>query len=302
MIPPPAVLAVTASLSAVLLLVGWRQVRIDAVEELDVEDLVLLHEDRRRRAGGVGPATALASRLVPTVRRWIGPRLVARLQRQIDLAGRPDGMTVDVALRRFVLWAMACGPLSLLFLLRGNVLGFGLGVVLVVVMPLARIARDRRQRQERIERDLPDFLDILAVTVSAGVSFRPALQRVAARFGGPLADEIDLTLAQLASGASRREAFESLRDRNDCEPLAQFVTAYLQSEELGAPPAETLNQIALDMRRDSAQRMRRRAARAVPKVTLVTSMVLVPGALVLVIVGIILGSDVDLGALFGGIE
>jgi tight adherence protein C len=276
-------------------------VRVDAVDSLDVDDLVLLHGYQRRRTDGVGPATAAAARLVPLVRRWIGPRLVARLQRQIDLAGRPDGMTVDGVLRRFVLWAFLCVPLALLFLIGRNVVGVVLSIVIVVVMPLARLARARRQRQERIERDLPDFLDIVAVTVSAGVSFRPALQRVAERYGGPLADEIGLTLAQLANGASRREAFENLRARNECEPLSQFVTALLQSEELGAPLAETLNQIALDTRRESAQRMRRRAARAVPKVTLVTSMVLVPGALVLVIVGIIVGSDVDLGSLLGGL-
>ena len=138
-----------------------------------------------------------------------------------------------------------------------------------------------------------------AVTVSAGVAFRPALSRVAERFEGPLADEMVLTLNQIANGATRRDAFADLRRRNESEALVVFVTAFLQSEELGAPLAPTLDQIAADMRRDSAQRLRRKAARVAPRVTLVTSLVLVPGALILVIVGIVLGSGVDFAELFG---
>ena len=80
--------------------------------------------------------------------------------------------------------------------------------------------------------------------------------------------------------------------------MHSFVTAFLQAEELGAPLAETLNQIAADMRRESAQRMRRRAAQTAPRVTLVTSLVLVPATLILVIVGLICRRpNLDLGGL-----
>ena len=125
--------------------------------------------------------------------------------------------------------------------------------------------------------------------------------RVSQRYGGPLAEEISLTLNQIASGASRRAAFTDLRDRNESDPLSQFVTAFLQSEELGAPLAETLRQIAIEMRRSNAQRMRRQAAQTAPRVTLVTSVVLVPGILVLIFVGLYLGSGVDFGSLVGGL-
>jgi tight adherence protein C len=191
-------------------------------------------------------------------------------------------------------------PLALVFLLDGNLLMLLLALVVPALLPLAQLAGAQRKRQESLDRDLPDMLDVLAVTVSAGVAFRPALTRVGARFAGPLADELGLTLSQMANGASVREAFEDLRSRNSSEALGQFVTAFLQSEELGAPLTDALNQIALDMRRESAQRMRRKAARTAPRVTLVTSLVLVPGALVLVIAGLIVGSDVDFGVLLGG--
>jgi tight adherence protein C len=222
------------------------------------------------------------------------------LQRQVDRAGRPDGATVDTVLRQIAVWAVLVSPAVLLFTLQLNLLGVLLSLAIVAVLPLARLTRARRLRQERLDRDLPDFLDILSVTVSAGVGFRAALARVSERYAGPLSDEMTLTLHQIANGASRRSAFVALRTRNDSEALAQFVSAFLQSEELGAPLVDTLNQIALEMRRTAAQRMRRRAALTVPRVTLVTSLVLVPGALILIVTGMYLGADIDVGVLLGG--
>jgi len=71
-----------------------------------------------------------------------------------------------------------------------------------------------------------------------------------------------------------------MRERNTSESIEEFTTAYLQAEELGAPLVDTLNQIATDMRRASAQRYRQKAAAIAPRVTLLTAVVLVPGALV----------------------
>jgi tight adherence protein C len=142
-------------------------------------------------------------------------------------------------------------------------------------------------------------LDILAVTVSAGIAFRAAMARVIDRFDGALSREIRLTLDQLAHGASLRVAFSSMDKRTGSQAMHSFVSAFLQAEELGAPLADTLNQIAMDMRRESAQRMRRRAAQTAPRVTLVTSLVLVPATLVLVIVGLLIGTNFNLNDLIG---
>ncbi len=292
-------LGLLSATSVVLFVTGWRAVRSDSLERVDASELLLRAEQRPNQEGG--PLNRLAGRLVPRLRRLIGPAWTARLQRQIDLAGRPDDVTVDALLRRFLVWAIIVSPAAFIFLVSLNILGLAVTVLTVGIMPLARLARARRIRQERIERDLPDFLDILAVTVTAGAALEWALERVSQWYEGPLAQEVRITLDQLANGAPRRQAFEALRQRNSSEAISQFVTAFLQSQELGAPLVETLNQIATDMRRDSAQRMRRKAARAAPRVTLVTSMVLVPGALVLVLVGLVLGSDIDLGALLRGL-
>lgn len=297
---PPALVGLLVAGLLMLFLVGYRQLRADATGTLAVEDLVLLRKEQRRGARELGPIGALAARFVPALRRSLGANRLAALQRRIDEAGRPDGMTVDSFLRSVLWWVVLLAPLAVIFLLAGNFFRLAVCLIIPVLLPLSRLAAAQRKRQEQIDRDLPDLLDVLAVTVSAGVAFRPALSRVGERFEGALADEVRLTLGQMANGASVRQAFEDLRDRNSSEALSQFVTAFLQSEELGAPLTEALNQIALDMRRENAQRLRRRAARTAPRVTLVTSLVLVPGALVLVIAGLIVGSDVDLGAIFGG--
>ena len=284
----------------VLFVLGFRSLRADPVDGLEVDDLVLLRDSQRQEAAGMGPLQRLARPLVPLLRRLIGPALIARLRRMIELAGRPEGVDEDTVLLRMATWFVLVAPLSVILVLRGSWYALPVGAVVVVVLPLAGVARERRLRQERIDRDLPDFLDVLAVTVTAGVGFRSALATVSERFGGPLAEEIVLTLNQIRNGASLRDGFQRLRQRTDSEPLSAFVTAYLQSEELGAPLAQTLNRIAQDMRRDSAQRQRQQAARVAPRVTLVTSMVLVPGALVILVVGFVLGIDVNLGSIVSG--
>jgi tight adherence protein C len=156
-----------------------------------------------------------------------------------------------------------------------------------------------RARQARIQRDLPDFLDILAVTVSAGVAFRSALERVAEALRGPLGEEIMTALRQMELGMSRRQALEGIKDRNSSESLNQFITALLQAEELGVPLADALGNLAEDMRRSFYQAARRRAAKASPRVSLIVSTVIVPGAMILIVASVISGTDLDFGNFLG---
>ena len=178
--------------------------------------------------------------------------------------------------------------MSPLLLAAGALLGwYGLDIGL---------SRTGRLRQERIERDLPDFLDILAVTVRAGLGFRAALTRVAESLGGPAGEEIVLTLRQMDLGVSRRDAFLALRDRNSSPQLAAFVAAQLQAEELGVPLSEALNDIAADMRRAAHQDARKRAAKAAPRVSLIVTSLIVPGSMIVIFTAMFLGADV--GAVF----
>ncbi len=293
--------ALGATLALVCFMLGYRLMRADVAEHLDADDLVLLRAERRREAQNtLSPMEKVAARLVPALRRLVGATGTGWLQRQIDYAGRPDGVTVDVLLRRVAWWLLLLLPVMVLALLSGNLPPVLLAPVVAFIFPVSRVAAQSRKRRETIDLDLPDFLDVLAVTVTAGIAFRAALARVATRFEGPLSQEVSLTLDQMAHGASVRVAFRQMQQRTGSPAMESFVRAFLQAEELGAPLAETLNQIALDMRRDNAQRLRRKAATLAPRVTLVTSIILVPGALILVVVGVVVGSGIDFGALMQG--
>ncbi|MFJ1736910.1 DUF5936 domain-containing protein [Streptomyces sp. NPDC088254] len=263
-------------------------------------DLALALEVGSTRTGAVGSLVdRLGMRYAPAVLRLMGPRQVARYRRRIDLAGNPGGLTVDrYAARRAVYGAIgALGVLAAL--LQGSFLIALLMFAFAAFWSEVGIWSAIRVRKDAIERTLPDFLDVLAVVVSAGLGFRQALDRVASRYQGPWADEIRITLRQMDLGVSRRAAFQELRRRNDSEQVAMFVTALQQGEELGAPIVDTLVSIAKDMRRTDAQNARRKAARAVPKATLMITTFMVPATMLLLGAGMLLGSGTDFTSITG---
>jgi tight adherence protein C len=158
-----------------------------------------------------------------------------------------------------------------------------------IAAPWYHLWSSGRERQDKIDQDLPDFLDVLAVVVSAGLNFQQALDRVSARYGGPLAQEMQIALRQITVGESLRTALHSLRERGQSDSVDQFVTALLQAEELGAPLTTALTQIAQDVRREAAQQAKRRAAGAAPKATIVTILLLLPPTMAVLIYGVISG-------------
>lgn len=263
-------------------------------------DLQLALEVGRTRTTRVGNAVdRLGIRWAPLVLRLMGPTRVSRVRARIDHAGHPYGLTVDrYAARRAVYGALG-GLAALVLLQAGNwfaallMVAYGLGWTDLGIWLAVR------KRRDEIERTLPDFLDVLAVVVSAGLGFRQALERVASVYKGPWSDEIRIALRQMDVGVSRRDAFDQLRRRNSSEQVGQFVSALQQGEELGAPIARTLLQIATDMRRTEAQNARRRAARTVPRATGVITTLLVPATMILLMTGTILGSRINFGDLLG---
>ncbi|HEY5833569.1 DUF5936 domain-containing protein [Streptomyces sp.] len=265
------------------------------------DDLALALEVGRTRTTRTGNAIdRIGIRWVPAVLRMMGPARIARTRARIDHAGHPHGLTVERYAARRAVYGGLGGFGGLVLLIQGRwvlallLIAYGwywadLGIWLAV-----------RRRRDDIERTLPDFLDVLAVVVSAGLGFRQALERVNSVYQGPWSDEIRVALRQMDIGVSRRDAFDQLRKRNRSDQVSQFVTALQQGEELGAPIARTLLQIATDMRRTEAQNARRRAARMVPRATGVITTLLVPATMILLITGTIIGSRIQFGDVFGG--
>lgn len=294
----PLLLAAVAALAVFGILHGIRLYRADV--ELPT-DLALALEVGSSRTTAVGSVVdRLGIRWAPLVLRLMGPGRVARKRAQIDRAGNPAGLTIDRYAARRAVYGFLGGLGAFAMLLNGQLVVALLMIAFGLFWIEAGLWSAIRVRRDDIERTLPDFLDVLAVVVSAGLGFRQALDRVAAKYEGPWADEVRITLQQMDMGVSRRQAFDELRRRNDSEQVAQFVTALQQGEELGSPIVDTLIAIAEDMRRTDAQNARRRAARAVPKATFAVTMFMLPGTLILLVCGFVYGANVDFGALLGG--
>lgn len=220
----------------------------------------------------------------------LGPWRV-KIRQRIDAAGRPGGMTVESYARTTAGYVVLFGSLGLLLLLSGKLL-FALLCLLGALQNEGLLYGRIRARQDDIQRTMPDFLDVLAVTVTAGLSFRHALSRVAESMPGALAEEFLVALRQMELGTPRREAFEDLRSRNRSVALNQFVTAILQAEELGAPLATALMGISADMRRESAQWARRKAQRTTPSITAVTTALTLPALMAVVLGALFFGSGI----------
>ncbi|MES9543183.1 MULTISPECIES: type II secretion system F family protein [unclassified Actinomadura] len=236
------------------------------------------------------PFTGLAMELLAPWR--------ASIRKRIDAAGRPGGMTVESYARTTAGYVIMFATLALLMIAIGQPF-FGLLCLLGALQNEGVLRGRMNARQDTIQRTLPDFLDVLAVTVSAGLSFRVALDRVAGSMPGPLADEFMVALRQMELGTSRREAFEDLRNRNNSEALSSFVTALLQAEELGAPLQTALMDISKDMRRESSQWAKRKAQRTTPQITAVSTALTLPAVMLLVLGGMFFGSGANLGGFFG---
>ncbi|MGW0537107.1 DUF5936 domain-containing protein [Streptomyces sp. NPDC003032] len=290
-------LAVAMGLAVAGACQGVRMYRADAKLP---SDLAVALEVGATRVSAAGSAVdRLGMRFAPLVLRLMGPRRVDAKRRRIDMAGNPGGLTIDrYGARRAVYGAFGV-ILGLIFFTNGSPLFGLLTFAFGATAADALIWQAVRERREVIDRTLPDFLDVLAVVVSAGLGFRQALDRVAERYEGPWADELRITLRQMDMGVSRRQAFDELRRRNASEQVAQFVSALQQGEELGSPIADTLIQLATDMRRTDAQNSRRRAAKTIPKATMVTLVFMLPATMILIAAGMFLGSGSDFGSILG---
>ncbi|MFD0146079.1 MULTISPECIES: DUF5936 domain-containing protein [unclassified Streptomyces] len=290
-------LALAAGISVAGIFYGIRLYRADAKLP---DDLQLALEVGSTRTGAVySVVDRLGMRYSAAVLRAMGPKRVNAVRRRIDLAGNPGGLTIDRYGARRAVYGFLGGLGGLVMLSNGDILVALLLFAFAALWTEVGIWSAIRIRKDQIERTLPDFLDVLAVVVSAGLGFRQALERVADQYEGPWSDELRITLRQMDMGVSRRQAFDELRRRNDSEQVAQFVTALQQGEELGAPIVETLIQIANDMRRTDAQNARRKAAKAVPKATMVITTLMVPATMILLGAGLFLGTGTNLGSITG---
>jgi len=105
-----------------------------------------------------------------------------------------------------------------------------------------------RARRELMRSDLPNVLDLLCVSVEAGLGFDAAVSKLSERMEGPLVDEFGLVLHEMRIGESRSAALKSLSDRVDVPEVAQFCRAIIQADQLGIALSRILRVQSHDMR------------------------------------------------------
>jgi tight adherence protein C len=150
---------------------------------------------------------------------------------------------------------------ALVGLMIGSMAGSSTGLLLTVALAAAGffapdyfVTLKARGRRERIKADLPDALDLLAVSVEAGLGFDGAIAKITEHMEGPLADEFSLTLGEMRIGESRQDALKRMADRVDAPELSSFTRAIIQADQLGTSLGRILRVQAAD------SRLRRQAA------------------------------------------
>lgn len=122
------------------------------------------------------------------------------------------------------------------------------------------------ERQSQIARALPEALDLLALTVEAGLGFEQAIEVVVDNTTGPLAGELTRMLREIELGVPRRDALAALRERTDVPELSSFVVALVQSDQMGIALADVLKTQASQVRLKRRQRAREQAAKTPVKI------------------------------------
>src|SRR5437764_4140675 len=188
-----------------------------------------------------------------------------RLTRRLVLAGTPAGWDAEklVAFKAvglggmfFIGWALS--KTAHLHGLVGTGLPFLMGGVGYAI-PGAWVGQRAANRQEQIRRALPDTMDLLTISVEAGLGFDAALAQVVRNVPGALSEEVARLLQEMQLGISRVDAFRHLADRTDVEELRGFTLAMIQADIFGVSIAGVLRAQARDLRVKRRQRAEKKA-------------------------------------------
>ena len=208
------------------------------------------------------------------------------------------GLTGSVRAEEFV--AVQVGAVLLgfgagLVALVSGAVSVKMGLAMLFILPLigglapSYWLRHRiKVRRERVTNDLPDVLDLMTISVAAGLGLEQAMQVSCANFDSPLCDELRLTLREMELGLSRHDALDNLKLRTDIDDLVTFAVVLSQADALGLPIGRVLGAQADEMRDKRRQRAREKGAKVPVKILFPLALCFLP-AIMIVVLGPVVG-------------
>ena len=211
----------------------------------------------------------LAGRLSGTVARFTSSSFTARTEKNLAMAGNPGDLRVadwlGIKAISAAVFAIAFFLVFTLLLKTDLFLGIALGAAGIAVGYIAPefwLSRRVRARQKSIVLQIPDALDLLTISVRAGLGFDAALAKVVEKMQGPLVDEFRRALAEVRVGKARRDALRDIVPRTEVAALTNFIGAIIQAEQLGVSISKVLQVQSEQLRIERRQRAEEMAAKA----------------------------------------
>lgn len=235
----------------------------------------------------IGP---LGDRLVNTGRRLVRADTAKKIQYRLNVAGNPPAWDVNRIIGLKVLGLGVVGVLGFLYLLGLNwpfyrvLLVTGLAAAFGYVLPNILLYNAGTKRATQMRNGLPDAMDLLTISVEAGLGFDAAVSRVAKNSDGPLSSEFARLLQEMQIGMGRSDAMRAMAERTSLPDLKSFCLAMVQADSLGIPIARVLRIQSQEMRTKRRQRAEEKAQQVPVRMMIPLVMFILP-CLFLVILG-----------------
>ena len=203
--------------------------------------------------------------------RWVPESFADRVTLALGKAGQPLNLTAPeiVALMELAALGFFCVGIAISTWLDLPFWSWFIFALFGAAYPLIWLREKVRTRQFQIARALPYNLDLLTLSVEAGLDFTAALAKVVQKGRkGPLSDELGITLRELKLGKTREEALRNLAARSDLVTLSSLVRALVQADRMGTPLGKVLRILATQMRIERTQRAEKLANEAPVKLLL----------------------------------
>jgi tight adherence protein C len=287
-----------------LLLQGWRFSHSRTSETLDQIGAYGFSAERRVEAPSANQPTGAVAQLADSIGAF-APGILgggqSAIREQLVAAGLYNTSPRTVVGYRILLGVGV--PLGWLWLAAAAGLPFVmvvLGVLFLAIvgwiLPMLVLSRRARERTAAIDYELPELIDLLVVTLEAGVSFVASLQMAAERLAGPLGVELRITLQEQRMGLTTNEALKGMLGRADTPGMRTFVRSVLQGETLGTSTGQLMRNLALEMRKRRRSAAEERAQKAPIKILFPLVFLIFP-AMFIVLLGPVAYS---VGKIFGG--